>query len=241
MILRLILFLTAFLPLTGFGQKPSDWTDDKKIKGNVKFVKETPYEIIKKDTSVIKKISAYPKEYFYDSKSNLIKVQFYNIYNSPIEREEWIYNAKGKLLEWIQYNPDNSIKGQFIFKYNSDLHIVERYEKMGDKVDLDFKYYYSDNNNLIKWEFFKSSCGKITTRCFAYDSLNRQTNEKFYEGDKLIVDKSFTHNDSNVKMIEASYGQEKYTSIKNDKYGNIIEYAVYKDKLNIDYKYTYTY
>lgn len=241
MIIRLILILIAFLPLTGFGQKPPDWSDDEKIKGNVKYVKEIPYEIIKKDTSVIKKISAYPKEYFYDFKSNLIKVQFYNIYNRPIKKEEWKYNSNGELLEWIQYNSDNSISGHTIFKYNNNLHVIERFEKIGDVIDLEFKFYYNNDKQLIKDEFYKSSSRKIVTNEYDYDSMGKKIAEKCYEGDRLIVDKSFVYKDNSIKMIDASYGKVKYISMRLDKSGNIIEYAVYKDQINVDYKYTYTY
>ena len=186
------IWVLCFFPIIGYCQQPETWVNSVKVLGDVKYIKETSFKSILMENGIVEKDYAKPKAYLFDTKGNVIEVQYFDFTNTKTKSEKWIYNSIGQLIRWEHYDLDNKLTSAELFKYSLKDKLIERYYNDFTSENLQFKYFF-EKKNLIRSEFYRSSSGKMTIIKYTYDTKNRLLTENKFSGKDLILSKEYTY------------------------------------------------
>ena len=147
-----------------------------KLKGKVKVLLYTEYEVDDKFGKLTKGKISYVEKYFYNNRGYKKKLIIYGKSGNPHEIVEYFYNSKDELNEftilraWMK-KPENEIEellfdGFYVFE-----DIFYKHDKKGNRIEDNLgmfysatnfnfaknKYYYDNNNNYIKRELYSEN------------------------------------------------------------------------------------
>lgn len=140
-----------------------------------------------------------------------------------------IYNSKGKLIEWNEFNLQNKLTTKYTCTYDAKDSLTEETWYNGDGKLRNKKTYKFDNNgNNIETVYYNSDRGINTKYIYSYTGKNL-TEEKGYnsKGD-LEYFKSYFYDNKNRKIKDSSeqFSEShrlRLNTIKYNNAGKIIE------------------
>ncbi len=228
---RLILaniFLSSFINLKNGNTNPVDKNDlnDLKLKGKVKSLKESEY-------------------FAFDSGGTTIRAL------SMESKKSYIFDKKGKSIEFIKYNSNNHILSRYIYNYDSNGNKIQdieySYSKLSKKIEYNLKdktsegFEFGSENEGSKLKNKYDNQGKLIEENY-YDQLGNLGERDVYKYDEkgnfievkyIMPDGSYPRKlefkyDTNNKMIEDNYyfsddSIMSGTLYKYDEKGNQIE------------------
>ena len=217
----------------------------KRLKGKVKVLLLTQYKVDDKFGKLIKGEISYAEKYFYNIKGYKNKLIIYNKYGNPHEIVEYFYNSKDELnkftilYEWME-KPKHEyeeylgfrVYEDFFYKYDKKGNIIEDnlgmfYSEINFHLGAVNKYYYDNNNKIIKrelysenpsdkinvsWEYSWDSNGNLIELSASGNINEREVNN--YNSNNDIIDDKF-YNYKGVVIVKGSYEYLEYDVNKN--------------------------
>ena len=144
------------------------------------------------------------------------------------------FNPKGDVIDNTFYNPDGSLRGKTLYKYDLLDNLIEEasYHSFFSWTDCKILYKYDSQGNLIE-EVDYDSCGSLECKyLYKYDSQGNLIDRTFYDPDGSLRGKTLYEYDLLGNRIEqAEYGSDgllrRQYIYKYDSQGNTIEMVCY--------------
>jgi len=157
------------------------------------------------------------------------------------------YNIQGYLIGFARYSEDGStsLKGEVIYKYDSQKNIIEQYRKYEDGTIVN-QHSYKYNSKGLKIERYDHGYQKkiVSKIIYVYDSENNIIEEKKYKEGDLQSNIIYKYDGKNNLILKKMLKNNKLVSETNYKYNsdyNLIEEIELSPIGNSQYKSTYKY
>ncbi len=154
------------------------------------------------------------------------------------EREVYLFDDKGNMLEKEVYNYNNKLQEKYVNEYDEKANLVKQTEyEQGGRFALETELTYDDNGNVISQITFNRKRQITHKLLFTYDDKNRVIRQQF--GKSYVV--KTVYNDEDNTRVEKKIGangiEEDETVSKYNENGDILEES---DGFNIT-KYEYNF
>ena len=211
-----------------------------KLKGKVKVLLYTEYEVDDKFGKLTKGKISYVEKYFYNNRGYKKKLIIYGKSGNPHEIVEYFYNSKDELNEftilraWMK-KPENEIEEldyygfslheDFFYKYDKKGNIIEdnlgRFDSETEFYPGINKYYYDDENKKTRREYYDEITKQNHVSWeYKYDSYNNLTEFRELSGSGNIFKREVNNYNNNNDLInDKTYNYR----------GKVIEESTYED------------
>lgn len=216
-IITLICLATSIFSMAQ--QKKTD-IQKENLKGQVKSIKEIPYEAEKQD-------------------GKIIKTNYYNEYNV------FKYDNNGNLIEKILHRDSITLSDKYIHQYDSKNNLTETIiiDNDGEKSKIIYKY--NDKNYLIEEKLYSLDDDFSAYDYYKYDENGNKIEEISYINNKLSSKLVYSYNKENLIESICHYSRngekDMKTSYKYNDRNNLIKEYTYIFSINDDLEHTYHY
>ena len=224
-----LLFFVTFA-IIGFAQV-NNKTDLEimNLKGNVKYIEKSTYypqsEVITRDSV-----------YFNPSYRGYVPMKFNKDANMDHAIIKDIFFINGSKVRTQQY----------VYKYNEKGALSEKMYSFKDVCDINYKYIYDEQGNLIKETSFYKDNSPGQYDAYKYDAKGNQIEmSSFYEDGKLLYRKTYEYDTKGNVIRENSFGPynelNSYSEYKYNDKGNKIEKNYFSKDGILDERTSYKY
>jgi hypothetical protein len=114
--------------------------------------------------------------------------KFGEVVRGDIENcEKYYFNEAGDVIEYVQYNPDGSLREKKTYKYDASRNLVEKaYYDSDGSLDNKHTYKYDALGNMIEEASYESDGSLDNKHTYKYDSSGNRIEETIYSGEALV-------------------------------------------------------
>lgn len=159
--------------VTGFGSEESEQIETELICSNYKYTyKNGQITRLDGDSGAYITNGVHFKEYFHDTKGNLIKIISHDTLDNEIDSIVYSYDKNSRLLQCNSYENDGRLKYFEIYHYSENGQLKEvncKNTGQDREVQTDYHYKYDENGKRTQWDRFGFWTNNPTSNHYEYD------------------------------------------------------------------------
>jgi hypothetical protein len=176
--------------------------------------------------------------YYYNEEGYLID-KIIKSYKSG-SRERFVYDNKGREIEYYYYNNNDDIAQKIISDYNDSGNKTEKiYRNMDRRPEVIFTYTYDTYGNLIELERLSPYREPISKNVSEFNKRNQIVKKNVYNSNGEHCEEYFYNYNDNFFLIDEEYynsnGRSYKDSYKYDEKGNWIQKIIFENKIPVSY------
>jgi len=215
-----LVILTFILCFHSYGQKNDLFKLN--LKGNIKNIRETYYQINKNDAKIQDTSIDFSYLNTFDKQGNKKEDLKYDAEGKMDKKYEYIYDKLGRRIIQDQYNSDGKLNRKLTYKYDEKGNITEdnSYTSEG-KLEKKYTYQYDAKGNVTEDKSFDSENKFRKKYTYSYDASGNKIENNRYnaEGmpDKRVIYK-YDDKGNVIEEIQTANDGEKTVYVYEYKY-----------------------